>query len=91
MTLVATNVAARGLDIDNVQLIIQVCYHIHVPCLILKLYWYLNAECDISVQCEATSDVEAYIHRSGRTGRAGELLMLGIACFSLHKLGEHTS
>ncbi|XP_016497180.2 LOW QUALITY PROTEIN: DEAD-box ATP-dependent RNA helicase 7 [Nicotiana tabacum] len=44
MTLVATNVAARGLDIDNVQLIIQ---------------------------CEATSDVEAYIHRSGRTGRAG--------------------
>ncbi|KAK4340840.1 hypothetical protein RND71_039341 [Anisodus tanguticus] len=45
MTLVATNVAARGLDIDNVQLIIQ---------------------------CEATSDVEAYIHRSGRTGRAGK-------------------
>lgn len=28
------------------------------------------------VKCEATSDVEAYIHRSGRTGRAGELLML---------------
>ncbi|PHU14089.1 DEAD-box ATP-dependent RNA helicase 7 [Capsicum chinense] len=48
MTLVATNVAARGLDIDDVQLIIQ---------------------------CEATSDVEAYIHRSGRTGRAGEFLM----------------
>ncbi|TMW91747.1 hypothetical protein EJD97_013939 [Solanum chilense] len=45
MTLVATNVAARGLDIDDVQLIIQ---------------------------CEATSDVEAYIHRSGRTGRAGK-------------------
>lgn len=44
MTLVATNVAARGLDIDNVQLIIQ---------------------------CEPPRDVEAYIHRSGRTGRAG--------------------
>ncbi|XP_027103898.2 DEAD-box ATP-dependent RNA helicase 7-like isoform X1 [Coffea arabica] len=43
-TLVATNVAARGLDIDNVQLIIQ---------------------------CEPPRDVEAYIHRSGRTGRAG--------------------
>ncbi|CAI9092114.1 OLC1v1027280C1 [Oldenlandia corymbosa var. corymbosa] len=43
-TLVATNVAARGLDIDNVQLIIQ---------------------------CEPPKDVEAYIHRSGRTGRAG--------------------
>lgn len=43
-TLVATNVAARGLDIENVQLIIQ---------------------------CEPPRDVEAYIHRSGRTGRAG--------------------
>ncbi|KAG9159706.1 hypothetical protein Leryth_017409 [Lithospermum erythrorhizon] len=42
--LVATNVAARGLDIDNVQLIIQ---------------------------CEPPRDVDAYIHRSGRTGRAG--------------------
>ena len=26
MTLVATNVAARGLDINDVQLIIQVCF-----------------------------------------------------------------
>uniref|UniRef100_A0A6N2KCE2 DEAD-box ATP-dependent RNA helicase 7 n=1 Tax=Salix viminalis TaxID=40686 RepID=A0A6N2KCE2_SALVM len=44
LTLVATNVAARGLDINDVQLIIQ---------------------------CEPPNDVEAYIHRSGRTGRAG--------------------
>ncbi|KAL6581434.1 DEAD-box ATP-dependent RNA helicase 7 [Orobanche minor] len=44
-TLVATNVAARGLDINDVQLIIQ---------------------------CEPPRDVEAYIHRSGRTGRAGK-------------------
>ncbi|XP_031108346.1 DEAD-box ATP-dependent RNA helicase 7-like isoform X2 [Ipomoea triloba] len=43
MTLVATNVAARGLDID-VMLVIQ---------------------------CEPPRDVEDYIHRSGRTGRAG--------------------
>uniref|UniRef100_A0A804UFQ5 RNA helicase n=1 Tax=Zea mays TaxID=4577 RepID=A0A804UFQ5_MAIZE len=42
--LVATNVAARGLDINDVQLIIQ---------------------------CEPPRDVEAYIHRSGRTWRAG--------------------
>ena len=40
----ATNMAARGLDINDVQLIIQ---------------------------CEPLRDVEAYIHRSGRTGRAG--------------------
>ncbi|KAJ0558854.1 putative RNA helicase [Helianthus annuus] len=45
MTLVATNVAARGLDINDVQLIIQ---------------------------CEPPRDVEDYIHRSGRTGRAGK-------------------
>jgi ATP-dependent RNA helicase DDX21 len=45
LTLVATNVAARGLDINDVQLIIQ---------------------------CEPPRDVEAYIHRSGRTGRAGK-------------------
>ncbi|KAM3304257.1 hypothetical protein P3S67_015289 [Capsicum chacoense] len=44
LTLVATNVAAIGLDIDNVQLIIQ---------------------------CEPPRHVEAYTHRSGRTGRAG--------------------
>ncbi|KAK9063235.1 hypothetical protein SSX86_017105 [Deinandra increscens subsp. villosa] len=44
MTLVATNVAARGLDIHDVQLIIQ---------------------------CEPPRDVDDYIHRSGRTGRAG--------------------
>ncbi|URE21279.1 GUCT (NUC152) domain [Musa troglodytarum] len=44
LVLVATNVAARGLDINDVQLIIQ---------------------------CEPPHDVEAYIHRSERTGRAG--------------------
>uniref|UniRef100_A0A671Y527 RNA helicase n=1 Tax=Sparus aurata TaxID=8175 RepID=A0A671Y527_SPAAU len=42
--LVATNVAARGLDIPEVDLVIQ---------------------------CSPPKDVESYIHRSGRTGRAG--------------------
>ncbi|XP_046839345.1 nucleolar RNA helicase 2-like isoform X3 [Xenia sp. Carnegie-2017] len=41
--LVATDVAARGLDIPEVDLV---------------------------VQCEPPKDVDAYIHRSGRTGRA---------------------
>ncbi|KAL3696316.1 hypothetical protein R1sor_010392 [Riccia sorocarpa] len=44
--LVATDVAARGLDINDVQLVIQ---------------------------CEPPRDAETYIHRSGRTGRAGKL------------------
>lgn len=49
--LVATDVAARGLDINDVQLVIQ---------------------------CEPPRDAETYIHRSGRTGRAGnyECLLL---------------
>lgn len=42
--LVATDVAARGLDITGVELVIQ---------------------------CEPPKDAETYIHRSGRTGRAG--------------------
>lgn len=42
--LVATDVAARGLDINDVQVVIQ---------------------------CEPPRDAETYIHRSGRTGRAG--------------------
>ena len=40
----ATNVAARGLDIPEVDLIVQL---------------------------EPPKDVETYIHRAGRTGRAG--------------------
>ncbi|CDW74353.1 nucleolar rna helicase 2-like [Stylonychia lemnae] len=43
--LVATDVASRGLDIPNVELIVQV---------------------------EPPKDVETYIHRSGRTARAGK-------------------
>ena len=42
--LIATDVAARGIDISGVELVIQ---------------------------CEPPQSVETYIHRSGRTGRAG--------------------
>lgn len=43
--LVATNVAARGLDIPEVDLILQL---------------------------EPPKEIDAYIHRAGRTGRAGK-------------------
>lgn len=42
--IVATNVAARGLDIPQVDLVVQL---------------------------EPPKDIETYIHRAGRTGRAG--------------------
>lgn len=48
--LVATDVAARGLDIDHIDLVIQM---------------------------KPPGDVETYIHRSGRTGRAGRS---GVCC-----------
>eukprot|EP00262_Sarcandra_glabra_P017166 TRINITY_DN5799_c0_g1_i1.p1 TRINITY_DN5799_c0_g1~~TRINITY_DN5799_c0_g1_i1.p1 ORF type:complete len:736 (-),score=173.37 TRINITY_DN5799_c0_g1_i1:265-2472(-) len=68
LVLVATNVAARGLDIKDVQLIIQ---------------------------CEPPRDVEAYIHRSGRTGRAGNtgvavLLYEPKKSFSIAKIERET-
>ncbi|XP_038629937.1 nucleolar RNA helicase 2 isoform X2 [Scyliorhinus canicula] len=58
--LVATNVAARGLDIPEVDLVIQGC---------------------------PPKDVDSYIHRSGRTGRAGRT---GVCiCFYQRKETDH--
>lgn len=44
MILVATDVASRGLDIDNIDVVIQ----------------------------QSVIDVDSFVHRSGRTGRAGK-------------------
>ena len=45
LKIIATNVAARGLDFPDIELVIQV---------------------------EPPRQVESYIHRAGRTGRAGK-------------------
>jgi ATP-dependent RNA helicase DDX21 len=58
--LVATDVAARGLDIPEVDLVIQ-CEPPAVSILPIT-----NDNILMGLQ-----DVDAYIHRSGRTGRAG--------------------
>jgi superfamily II DNA/RNA helicase len=55
--IVATNVAARGLDIPNVEMIIQ---------------------------CSPPKESEYYIHRAGRTGRAGKQGL----CFILYDSEE---
>lgn len=59
--LVATDVAARGLDISGVELVLQ---------------------------CEPPKDPENYIHRSGRTGRAGARLCGDPPHRALHNLGQ---
>ena len=59
--LVATDVAARGLDIACVELIVQM---------------------------DPPKDYETYIHRSGRTGRAGALLCRAASCFCGGMLGR---
>jgi ATP-dependent RNA helicase DDX21 len=81
--LVATDVAARGLDIPNVDL---VCHH----CLSLSVKFYLIpmllavlihgtsltqvASCGgwQIIHYEIPNDPETFVHRSGRTGRAGK-------------------
>ena len=53
--LIATDVAARGLDVPSVELVIQI---------------------------SPPNNVESYIHRSGRTGRAGKE---GVSCIIVNK------
>ncbi|KAJ3143501.1 Nucleolar RNA helicase 2 [Geranomyces variabilis] len=53
--LIATNVAARGIDIPDVAVVIN---------------------------AEPTTDVDSYVHRSGRTGRAGKT---GGVCITFYK------
>ena len=62
--LVATDVAARGLDIPEVDLVIQ-CE----PPIVSKLYFFVISV--FMMLSFLSKDVDAYIHRSGRTGRAG--------------------
>lgn len=61
--LVATDVAARGLDIPHVDVVIQV--HTHA-------YQLPHSRCACQVEVP-TDNIEMYVHRAGRAGRAGRL------------------
>lgn len=71
--LIATDVAARGLDIKNVDLVVN----FEPPCVNSnKPNRYLNPR----------ADVDTYVHRSGRTGRAGKKGVC-VTLFSLKQEG----
>uniref|UniRef100_A0A6N2KTC7 RNA helicase n=1 Tax=Salix viminalis TaxID=40686 RepID=A0A6N2KTC7_SALVM len=58
--LVATDVAARGLDVPNVDLVSYIISHLTVVVLVQIIHYALP-------RCS-----ETFVHRSGRTGRAGK-------------------
>ncbi len=45
-----------------------------------------SVPCNFCLQCEPPRDAETYIHRSGRTGRAGKLSLYLITALQLYGL-----
>ena len=61
--LVATDVAARGLDVKEIKRVINYDFPVRAPLLIGICY---------TSELHWQGSMEDYVHRIGRTGRAGE-------------------
>lgn len=62
--LIATDVAARGLDIKDVDLVVN--------CEPPSVNQFHRGNASAASRAPARADVDTYVHRSGRTGRAGK-------------------
>jgi superfamily II DNA/RNA helicase len=70
--LIATDVAARGLDIPNVDLVGACPFLLSSFCLyrlIFNIHWLVLRQV---IHFELPNSSEIFVHRSGRTGRAGK-------------------
>lgn len=68
--LVCTDVAARGLDIPSVDLIVQVIFYSFLSKLNLHVQASADSKCaHLFVQYDPPQDPDVFIHRAGRTAR----------------------
>lgn len=63
--LIATDVASRGLDIVDITLAHLICLH-----------YFIAIMCRHVVNYDFPHHIEDYVHRIGRTGRAGQVTLL---------------
>lgn len=65
--LFSTDITSRGLDIKNVDWVVQVCHyvtHYHCSCIYSHVVTFLS-----HLQVDCPENIDNYIHRVGRTAR----------------------
>lgn len=68
--LIATNVLARGIDVQTVSLVINYVCSLKGPNYLLK---HVDRKQDIPLDMNGKPDPQTYLHRIGRTGRFGRV------------------